>query len=261
MKTNILINYSVEFLSPFHFGTGLSSGTIDRIVRRDAKGYLIIPASTIKGILREKVVKLIKLYEKYDFLSEPIVRINSKEEHLNFFRRVSVADRIFGSPRREGTLFFDDLKMDETSKEFVSIKNDKNQLAPADYLQTHQRTRTRIMRATKTVASGALFKSEYGNSELKFFGRIYGQLEGIGMQLVDVPGICYEFVFLVSALKMMDRIGGNKSSGMGNVSLKIEELNIEGQKISPNQILSKEIWENIEAKMFEEDKEAFQNEN
>lgn len=261
MRTNVSIENSIDFLAPFHFGTGLSSGTIDRIVRRDAKGYLVIPATTLKGILREKVEKLLRICKNFNFLSEQIVNTSNKEEHLNFFRRVSVVDRIFGSPRWEGTLFFDDLKMDDMSTELVTIGNDENEYAPASYLQTHQRTQTRIMRKTKTVASGALFKSEYGNPELKFTGRIYGQLEGIEIQLSGIAGLSYELLFLLSALQMTDRIGGNKSTGMGNILLKIDNLSIDDKNIRPVQILSGEVWENIEEKMFQDDKEAYQDEN
>ena len=167
MKNNILIGYTVEFLAPFHFGTGLSSGSIDRLVRRDEKGYLMIPGTTMKGVLKEKVEELINKYNKFEFISEQIVNTAIKEEHLKYFINVSVSDRIFGSPCYEGMLYFDDLTMSEMSKEMVSINSEAGAM-PADYLQAHQRTQTRIMRQTKTVAGGALFKSEYGNSDLSF---------------------------------------------------------------------------------------------
>jgi len=258
MKTKIAIHYSVEFATPFHFGSGLSSGSIDRMVRRDAKGYLVIPATTIKGVLREKVEKFIDICENYKIISEPIVQITNKDEYMNYFRWISVIDRIFGSPKYPGTLYFDDLKMSEMSQELVSVRK-IGEPSPEDYLQTQQRTQTRIMRKTKTVASGALFNSEYGNPDLKFYGRIYGSLTGIKMLYFENLDVSYELFFLLSALKMTDKIGGNKSVGMGHINLNIDEIYINDKKFASTHFLSNETWEVIEARFFESDKQAYKN--
>ena len=48
----IQIGYELEFSAPFHCGTGIRSGLIDRSATRDGGGYLYVPASTIKGVVR-----------------------------------------------------------------------------------------------------------------------------------------------------------------------------------------------------------------
>ena len=46
------IDYSLEFLSPFHCGAGEGKGLFDRLVRRD-QGLLVVPGSTVKGLTRK----------------------------------------------------------------------------------------------------------------------------------------------------------------------------------------------------------------
>ena len=55
MQTDRLwIDYDLTFATPFHFGTGIREGLIDRTVIRDDGGYLYVPGSTLKGVLRER---------------------------------------------------------------------------------------------------------------------------------------------------------------------------------------------------------------
>ena len=54
MRTDrIHITYELTFTTPFHCGTGLRVGLIDRTIVRDNDEYLYVPGSTIKGIVRE----------------------------------------------------------------------------------------------------------------------------------------------------------------------------------------------------------------
>ncbi len=48
------VSYDLTFETPFHFGTGLRVGLVDRTVVRDHDGYLYVPGSTIKGVVREQ---------------------------------------------------------------------------------------------------------------------------------------------------------------------------------------------------------------
>lgn len=258
-KINVLIEYSIEFLTPFHFGSGLSSGMIDRTVRRDRNGYLIIPATTIKGVLRDTVVRLLNICKSLNFFNETVVKIFDDDDRLKLYKQRSVIDRIFGSSVNEGTLYFEAARMNQNSVEFVS-EGEGDFLVPANYLQTQQRTQTRIMRQTKTVAAGALFKSEYGNPLLTFEGKISGQLEGIKIGIVEDHEMNYEFLILLCALKMMDRIGGNKSIGMGTISTILQKIFINGTGYKTDQIMNEDIWEWLEI-MFDEERGMKRDEN
>ena len=53
MQTDLLkIEYTLSFATPFHFGTGIREGLIDRTVVRDESGYLYVPGSTLKVVGR-----------------------------------------------------------------------------------------------------------------------------------------------------------------------------------------------------------------
>lgn len=49
----VQIEYTLKFMTLFHCGTGIRAGLVDRTVRRDSAGYLYVPGSTFKGVLRE----------------------------------------------------------------------------------------------------------------------------------------------------------------------------------------------------------------
>ena len=57
------IDYTLEFQTPFHCGTGTRLGLIDRTVVRDHDQYLYVPGSTVKGVVREKCEQLARFYE------------------------------------------------------------------------------------------------------------------------------------------------------------------------------------------------------
>ena len=58
----INIAYQIQFETPFHLGTGLRRGLLDRSVCRDVNGYLYIPGSTLKGVLREKCEQIARVF-------------------------------------------------------------------------------------------------------------------------------------------------------------------------------------------------------
>ena len=58
----VQIDYELQFAAPFHLGTGITAGMIDRTVIRDAGGDLYVPASTFKGVLRERCEQLCRFY-------------------------------------------------------------------------------------------------------------------------------------------------------------------------------------------------------
>lgn len=59
MKT---INYTIEFFSNWHCGSGLAAGAdIDALVIKDKNDLPYIPGKTIKGLIREAVVDILYL--------------------------------------------------------------------------------------------------------------------------------------------------------------------------------------------------------
>ncbi len=64
MQTDRLwIAYDLTFATPFHFGTGIRKGLVDRTLIRDDDDLLYVPGSTLKGVLRERCEQLTCFYE------------------------------------------------------------------------------------------------------------------------------------------------------------------------------------------------------
>jgi CRISPR/Cas system CSM-associated protein Csm3 (group 7 of RAMP superfamily) len=171
------------------------------------------------------------------FNSEPVSRIQSPHtEHLRPFAKTpTLVERIFGSRFREGTVYFDDAIMSENpknalGKEFFRGRGSgpedsaKSDIEPRfKSWQVEVRTQNAISRQTGTAVENALFRSEYGLRNLEFSGRIYGTIEGI--EIGDTQ-ISDALVLFAAGFRVFDRIGGNKSVGMGRFVFSVPDSKI-----------------------------------
>ncbi len=209
----IQLTYELTFQTPFHCGTGLSMGLIDRTIVRDRDGYLYVPGSTIKGVLREYCEQLERLYEEFDLDLKALIASphGNKENLWEFGQSATMITRIFGSHTHPGLLFFDDARQ---------LEQDKQRS-----LQTDLYTQVRLDRLTRTAVPGALYTSEFGVKKLSFVGKITGWLECAAIESIK-NGPTYSLLLLLAGLHMIDRIGGNKSTGKGQCQITITELTI-----------------------------------
>lgn len=223
--TKIDIKYELKFESPFHCGTGLAEGLIDRTVMRDQKEYLYIPGSTIKGVLRETCERIAKIYG----LTVRDVH-NEAAAAKSFTEQPDITEVIFGSRFREGALFFDPAVMADKSKRFFnsSDKKRKNEKPKYLFMQTEHRTQTAISRRTGIVKKQALYTSEFGISSLYFEGKIHGHLKGMANEVSDLPGP-FSLFLLVAGLAATERIGANRSVGMGRCRFEITDFQVDDQ--------------------------------
>ena len=222
----ISIDYHIQFKTPFHFGTGLRRNLLDRSVSRDANDYLYIPGSTLKGVLRERCEQIARLVE----LS--VVNPHDDQGAVSSFRdNIDIVDRIFGSRYKAGELYFDNATMvKDDQNSFDSSQNSKRYFN----LQTEERTQTSISRLLGTVREQALYQSEFGIRTLCFKGRIYGYLEGFHIEIKEWS---YSLVLLVAGVCANDRIGANKSTGMGKYDCDIREMKVNDTTIEVADLL------------------------
>ncbi len=112
-------------------------------------------------------------------------------------------------------------------------------------LQTDLYTQVRLDRPTRTAVRGALYSSEFGVRKMAFQGSIVGALECLPLDAsvdelfssqINEPS--YSLLLLLAGLYMIERLGGNKSTGKGECSCTITELKINGMVIERQQ------WEN-----------------
>lgn len=224
------LDYELTFTTPFHCGTGLRAGLVDRTVRRDHVGYLYIPGSTLKGVLRERCEQVARLYEELDpAMREALASPHDEKRALWSTGAIpTMVTRIFGSQRTPGRLFFDDASQTKQAK--LAYDGPKEPIKGKDLgkgkyreVQVDLATQARLDRLTRTAAPGALYTSEFGVKELIFEGRISGWLECFPIkELADGP--TYSLLLLLTGLHLLDRLGGNKSTGKGQCTCKITSL-------------------------------------
>lgn len=225
MKTNqIQLSYRLAFITPFHFGTGLRAGLTHRSVVRDAEEYLYVPGSTLKGVMRDQAACFAQLFG-----------LPTRDPHnvtgdlSEFSPKADTLTQIFGSRFHPCTLYFDDAAMVEEDRNFYNSPQTKKK-----YLQRQVETRTQVSlsRLTRTARQGMLFSSEYGQRELHFSAQIYGYLTGV--PLPSRPEFTYSLLLLVAAVMSLERIGGGKSVGLGQVDCTITELKIDHAITEPS---------------------------
>ncbi len=254
----IQIRYRITFQSPFHLGTGVSAGAVDRTVIRDTSGYLYVPASTFKGVLREhcerlwrfalsgKQVTVASPHDMYaalgDFRSALTPTISG-----DFRNTLAPIHRIFGSSLSAGTLYFDDAHQtpqDRLDYESRDADNEKMQKGKYKGVQTSISTQVRIDRLVRIAVNEALYTSEFGIPDLTFEGTINGWLNCVPIEVLPVTGTdetmytgtpTYSLLLLLASFQFIEQLGGNKSAGKGRCVCDVTELKIYKKTCTPEQ--------------------------
>jgi CRISPR/Cas system CMR subunit Cmr4 (Cas7 group RAMP superfamily) len=232
----IHIAYDLTFATPFHCGTGIRVGLIDRTIVRDSEGYLYVPGSTFKGVLRERCEQLARLYEELDENMLDLIASPHDEAVAlqGLGQTITMITRIFGSHNHPGHLFFDDARQVEENQQQSESDESDVERGYSD-LQTQLYTQVRIDRPTRTAIKGALYTSEFGIRNLTFKGNITGWLTCRTTGSSEDDGPTYSLLLLLAGLQMIDRLGGNKSTGKGRCTCKTTLLKIGTKEYTPEQ--------------------------
>lgn len=119
------LDYCLTFESIFHFGTGLRSGLVDRVIARDADDFLYVPGSTLKGVVRDQCEQIVHLFDHS--ITEPHTETSSwAEAHPD----TTVISKIFGSRFQPSYLHFDDARL---------IEADRKLFEPPDHLNENEK--------------------------------------------------------------------------------------------------------------------------
>jgi CRISPR/Cas system CMR subunit Cmr4 (Cas7 group RAMP superfamily) len=222
----VQLDYRLSFVAPFHFGTGIREGLIDRTVIRDTGDYLYVPASTLKGVLREQCEYLCHFYAHGDQARR---RVPSPHDTYAALAELSgmptLISRTFGSAIHPCGLFFSDARqppnMPEIQKTYKSM-------------QTSTFTQVRIDRLSGIAVDEALYTSQFGIPDLTFLGNITGQLDD--PLLADLAHDMSDeeepytltptssLLLLLAGLLLIERMGGNKSTGKGACQCTVTKL-------------------------------------
>lgn len=228
VRNKISIHYKVDMLSRFHCGTGYSFGLIDEVVRKDRDGYLYLPGSTIKGLLRESCEKILRLCKVK--VRDP----HNEEEAMNSWNRPQIPHLIFGSRFSEGEIYFNHAKMISEDKEFFHGPIQTGGDSEKRYLhhQVQNLSHTTISQRLGTVKRKALFNLEYGLKGLTFEGCIFGSLKGNDLESLDKEGTD-SLVYLLAALISLESIGGERSRGAGRCCTTLKNLLVDDEEKDP----------------------------
>ena len=245
----IQIDYTLKFVTLFHFGTGIRNALVDRTVARDSDGYLYVPGSTFKGTLRERCEQLSRLYASEEE-NERIASPHVAEASLLWLGEVkpTMVARIFGSQTYPAHLFFDDARQSEEERAAYAGGKGKDKGSKEEgykSLQVQAYTQVRMDRPTHTAVQGALYTSEFGNRDVTFSGRIQGALECTPVDpafRADFANVrdqrnapTYSLLLLLAGLQLVDRLGGNKSTGKGMCTCQISVIKINNETIEAKQ--------------------------
>jgi len=233
--SHLSVRYRIIFDSPFHCGNGLGGALVDRLARRDESGYLIVPGSTVKGIVRENCERLAALLGVN--VAGPHVPSGDGPDTQKFiewlFQRHNPVTLLFGSQLQQGGLCFDDAVLEKYWQDYFS-----GALETADETagktaggrlawQVERRARARMSRLTGAAAHEALFTGEYGIRGLTFMGTVSGYLQRLDYAGADLSE--YARLLLLAGLKLMGGMGADRSTGAGCCRVELTELKLDGR--------------------------------
>jgi CRISPR/Cas system CSM-associated protein Csm3 (group 7 of RAMP superfamily) len=210
----------INVATPFHVGTGNSAGLTQRTVVRDARGYLILPGSGLKGALRARVEQLCNLWG--------LAACNSQYGGRECFGpEPCLVCRLFGSRFQGQRLFCSDARLEDEYQELF-----KWDITGLPFGQTQNRTQIKISRLRGVAQEQHLFESEYGQAGLSFQAVISGKIDSGTILLQNGAAEVFPEVALVLAgLRLIDHLGGGESCGFGKVDIEISSLILNSQPL------------------------------
>jgi CRISPR/Cas system CSM-associated protein Csm3 (group 7 of RAMP superfamily) len=232
MRHNIGLELTVCFKSKWHAGSGESSFVTDRLIGRDAQNRPYIPGSTLKGVIRESCEKLSRTlgfpapldpHETEEF-SEAFAPLNMLE---------SPVDRIFGNKYQSGNLFFRDARLE----------------GYPPYRSLREQSRICKYRRLGTARDQHLFSTQYA-APMTFKTRIDGHHEILAFLFEEHPPFAY--CLLIAGIMATDRLGGDKSTGSGQIEISFDSVRYNGEEFSENMDT---IFEYLDAGLYRDARE------
>ncbi len=203
--------YCVSWDGNWHVGSGFASAAADRLIRRfgGTNGVPFVPGSQVKGVLRHQCERLATALgcETVD------PHATSEEQRKRLVRHfqplassILIVDRLFGSRCQGECLFVDN-----------ALPVGDNRTATA------LRTRTAMDRVTGTVLERHLFTTELVHrASPTLEGQIHGR-HAAGVLTQDREEFPFEYALLLAAALCVDRLGGDKSAGLGRCRFSIKD--------------------------------------
>ncbi|MBM3711840.1 MAG: hypothetical protein FJW56_00150 [Actinobacteria bacterium] len=216
----IKININSEM--PLHIGTGLGKGgVIDKSIIKDYAGNVYIPGSSLKGKIRHYYTMLYR-----SFINNTL---HNGQAYCTFdnIENCCAICQVFGSKYHQGRFTFSDamLKEEELSGFFKPVRiTDKD----FQFILVLVRRHNKISRKRKVAEEKHLF-----TAEASMFGLQYKSvIDGILTVEPNLSPFPKEALLFIASLKMLNKIGGGKSRGLGKIQVDIESINDQPRNIN-----------------------------
>ena len=197
------IRYNLTFRTPVSIFSGLAiAGLVDRMVMRNKEGLPYIPGSSIKGRWRFFAERLLHAGGLPDGLW--IHEINGTL--CKDAASACTLCKLFGNSAIQAIVSISQAELNDSKKPLFLALLNQNQ-NPVVYPDTEIRPGIAISRVCHTTMDDHLFFDEVVPSSLTFSGRVL--LNGV---LSDI-----ENKFLAASGRLVDRIGGRKAIGRGEL--------------------------------------------
>lgn len=242
--TRLELHYEVHLRAPMHIGTGMGFAKMvdDLVVRAGpAKGdqsrLPCIPGSSLKGKIRSRCESLSHTLNLTVCTSPPASQVPPRLDDRGprrCKRRLCVICRLFGSPYSPGHLSFSDaLLVKEWQRVGAHLGRDSSNSRDANdpHHLAAVRAGNKIERAARTVESDFLFSSEQTADDLRYAGSIIGSIDPRPVEGLNLV-LPIEAWLLTLGLQAVDKIGGQRSRGLGRCRITITSLKAGGEDLT-----------------------------
>jgi CRISPR-associated protein Csx10 len=209
------LQVTIHFKSGFSIGSGFGlAGVRDVIVMRDSKGLPYVPATSLKGVIRQACEELSMLLNKPVFhravdelkaISAAAAKLDRHKGNAN----LSPLTQIFGSSWAPGLFDFGSAR----------LKLKSNLIAPVSRGATWTEPHNSINASTGTARADHLLALEIASGDLGIPEYLFRfSIEPLSPDIAE-PLIS----LLICSIRFAERLGSGKSRGKGVVEMVIDE--------------------------------------
>ncbi|MFQ5633183.1 MAG: RAMP superfamily CRISPR-associated protein [bacterium] len=233
-RTRIDFTYIVTLTGAMSINSGFPRGMVDRTVVRGLDALPYLPASTLKGRVRDMAERLSQS------LDIPICHAPNPEAMCPAKNGINgdrcIVCRTFGAPgvsSKSGQtgLVWRDARLSEENGKPLS-----KDMTQSPHNLFYERTQVQLSRPSGVALAKHLFTSENTLERLNFKGRIRGWMDS---KLVRENNIPENLVLLCAALKLLSYVGSGKSRGLGRCKVDfLGQIEIgDDKKYDPKEVL------------------------
>ncbi len=228
LRTRLDLQFRIVFSGAMAINSGFSRGTIDRTIVRGLDGLPYLPASTLKGRVRDMAERLAVI------LGHEICQAPNPDTTCPAFYGAEgeccIICRTFGAPgvsSKSGQtgLIWRDAKLEHVHETHLQDESHVSQV----------RTQVQLSRPRGVSLAKHLFTSENTLEHLCFKGRVRGWIDPVEAAGEEIPE---NVILLCAALKLLNFIGSGKSRGLGHCKVEfVGQVEIGDKKYEPKEVL------------------------